>query len=351
MSVAAYMEAALTHPEYGYYMHARPVGAQGAFTTAPEISQFFGEIIGVWCAHAWQSIEMPPQCLLMEAGPGRGTLMADLLRATRHVVGFHEALEVRLVEVSPVLRQEQARALSAYPFVTWEDAFFSEIAAPSILIANEFLDALPVRQFERMAEGWHERLVGWSEAQGLHWAVAQEPDEEAEKSGFLPQGAEIGAIAEYCPQALALSAKLAEMWRASGQPGVALFIDYGFEVGYGDTLQAVRRHRYHPVLARPGEADITAHVDFGALGRAAQACGLQIWGPVSQAHFLGALGVAQRCEAMMSRADPEQKEALLSGFRRLVDPEQMGRLFKVMALASPDMPLLEGFAKERSGRL
>src|SRR5215470_2219640 len=261
LTVAEFMTEVLQHPRLGYYATRDPLGTAGDFVTAPEVSQVFGELIGLWCADAWARMGQPDPVHLAELGPGRGTLMADALRALAVAPDFRRALRLHLVETSPALRALQARALAtAAP--TWHERLDAIPAGPLLLVANEFLDTLPIRQFERRGSGWNERRVGLAPDGGtLVFALDPAPSPSAALLPSRLSPAAEGSVAEACPAALSLAADLARRLSADG--GAALFIDYGHpESAWGDTLQAVRQHRYHPVLEAPGSADITAHVDF-----------------------------------------------------------------------------------------
>lgn len=365
ITVAEYMAEALGHPQYGYYMTRDPLGAAGDFVTAPEISQVFGELIGLWCVDLWQRMGTPDPVILAELGPGRGTLMADALRAAAGVPRFRQAARLHLVETSPVLRGLQAKALAgAQP--AWHQATDELPPGPLLLVANEFLDALPIRQWERGSEGWHERRVGLAEdgrtlvflrdpapagghaisnpsrhprAGGNPWSGM---DPRLRGDDVPPEDATVGAIREICPAALSLVESLAH--RLAREGGAALFIDYGyFPAACGDTLQAVRRHAFADILAAPGTADLTAHVDFAAIAEAARAGGAGVFGPVPQGAFLRALGIELRTGRLLRSATPTQAEALHTGCKRLIDPAGMGSLFKVMAVTHPDLPVPAGF--------
>jgi len=338
LSLADYIGLCLTHPTHGYYMKGDPFGAPkqsgGDFVTAPEISQMFGELIGLWCADSWQRLGRPARCLLVELGPGRGTLMADALRACRALPEFLAAIEVHLVEVSPSLREIQRRTLAGQE-VTWTESLATLPDAPLLLVANEFFDALPVRQFEKTAGGWAERLVvAADDGRSLAFALAPpSPLNEA----LIPTGlrdAEPGSVAELCPAGLSLAAHLGAV--LSRQPGAALIIDYGpARSSPGPTLQALRRHRRHEVLQDPGEADLTVHVDFQSLAEAAVAAGARAYGPSDQGAFLQALGIETRASQLAATA-PQKAAEIEAALRRLVDPAEMGRLFKALALISPE---------------
>ncbi len=339
ISVSRYMALCLGHPRHGYYMKQDPFGAAGDFTTAPEISQVFGELIGLWAATVWELMGRPGALRLVELGPGRGTLMQDVLRAARVLPGFREALSVHLVETSPVLRERQrAKLAGSGPEPVWHERTETALAGPAIVIGNEFLDALPLDQFVRTEGGWRERLVGLGSDGGLAFGLAAEVD-----PGITLAAAE-GAVLEQPSVAAATVAAIARHVSAEG--GAGLFIDYGMSVsGFGDSLQAVRRHGFADPLAEPGDADLTVHVDFARIAQAARKAGAAVHGPVTQRDFLLALGLEQRVGALSKRASAEQRESLRSGADRLVasGPTAMGELFKVAAFGDPRLPLLPGF--------
>ncbi len=323
ISVAEFMAEALGHPRLGYYRRARPVGAAGDFTTAPEISQMFGELIGAWLAERWLAMGKPSPVALVELGPGRGTLMADALRATRGVAGFHAALRLHLVETNAPLRTEQQRALEGFE-PAWHERFDELPAGPLLLVANEFFDALPVRQFEKTADGWRERMVGVApDGDTLAFTLAPGATPFAR---FLPDAAE-GAQAEIGEAGRSLAAAIGARLTRDG--GWALIIDYGYESGTGASLQAVRDHKGAGILDRPGETDLSAHVDFASLAAATNA---PTFGPVSQADFLRRLGIVQRAESLKGRATNAQRAAIDAALARLIDPGQMGTLFRVLAV-------------------
>jgi NADH dehydrogenase [ubiquinone] 1 alpha subcomplex assembly factor 7 len=344
ITVARYMAEALGHPRYGYYATRDPFGAAGDFITAPEISQMFGELLGLWCAAMWRLMGEPRPVRLVELGPGRGTLMADALRAIGQAAPqFRAALDVHLVETSPALRALQAERLGT-DGVAWHDAWDGVPPGPALVLANEFLDALPVHQFVRQDGGWRERLVGRDPAGGgLRFELSAEaPDAAAALPRALAQQADTlpdGSIVEIRPAANALGRALGARIAAEGC--AALIVDYGHAASAaGDTLQAVRDHRYADVLAAPGEADLTAHVDFAAFAEAARAVGAAVHGPLTQSRFLRALGIEARAEALREKASPDQAAAIDSATRRLIHPAEMGTLFKVLALsrAAPAPP-------------
>ena len=336
LSVADYMAECLGHPRYGYYRTRDPLGAGGDFVTAPEISQMFGELIGLWLAVAWQGAGSPSPVIVAELGPGRGTLMVDALRGAAKVPGFITAARVHLVETSPVLRAAQETALAGLSLShapQWHEEPETLPAGPLLLVANEFFDALPIRQFERPARGWHERRIAVDDDGKFMLALG--PVETAPPS--FPQTlseAPRGAIAEVCPAGIDLMAALAGRIAEDGIAG--LVIDYGhIESAYGDTLQAVRGHRYADVLTDPGAADVTAHVDFAALARTARQAGTEVHGPVSQGTFLNSLGIAARAKVLASAEAGQHAAAIQAALNRLTGDDGMGTLFKAMAVTGP----------------
>ena len=310
-----------------YYAMCDPLGAEGDFITAPEISQMFGELVGLWLADLWMRAGSPPNAAYVELGPGRGTLASDALRAMRSV-GLDPA--VHFIETSPTLRiAQKARA----PHAAWHDTLASlPHGSPLLVVANEFFDALPVRQAIPGPQGWHERAVSWNDG---FVAVAGEPVPP-------PIDAAAGAIVETCPTARAICADLSA--RIADQGGAAIVIDYGYWGLAGrDTLQAVRGHRYADPFANPGENDLTAHVDFAALAREGAAAGLRVAGPAAQGDWLERLGLSPRA-ASLSAAQPDRAAEIGAARDRLAAPDQMGTLFKTLALIAPDWPEPEGFA-------
>ena len=342
ISIAAFMAMALHDPRAGYYARRQPLGGDGDFVTAPEISQIFGELIGLWCADLWQRMGRPDPVVVAELGPGRGVLMADFLRAASGVTGFREALRLHLVEASAPLRAEQQRRLAAADPV-WIDSLERLPEGPLLLVANEFLDALPIRQLVRGRRDWAERLVAADPAGALCFAAGPESPALSLLVAAERRDAPAGTIAELAPAAQALAAQLAD--RLGRAPGAALFVDYGYACGApGSTLAAIGRHRPAGVLDAAGDADLSAHVDFAAFAAALRAGGAATYGPRPQGAFLTALGGGLRLAALVRRADPQQRSALESGFRRLIDPAEMGTLFKALAATSPDLPAPDGFA-------
>jgi len=337
IGIAQYMRLALSEPEHGYYMRGDPLGRD--FITAPEVSQIFGELIGLFFVQAWEDRGRPERFHLVELGPGRGTLMADILRASRIRQGFKDAANIVLVETSPALREKQKETLRGES-VSWVDDLES-IAdrAPLFAVANEFVDALPAHQFVKSERGWHARVVV---ANGETLQFALTPD--AVPPDFVPaefRDAQPGAVFELGSEARFFTRYLAEHVVASR--GAALIIDYGHgETALGDTFQAIKAHGYADPLSEPGEADLTFHVDFAALRQAAEESGARVFGPIPQGTFLERLGIGARGE-MLKRASPSSAAEIAAAIDRLTSPAQMGTLFKVLALVSPDGPALPGF--------
>ena len=336
MSIADYMVQALAHPEHGYYIRRDPFGVQGDFITAPEVSQVFGELIGAWLVTQWV-IMGKPKAALAEIGPGRGTLMADILRATSKVKGFHESISVHLMEISPVLRQKQWNSIAGkHPDINWHLGFGEIPHKPLLLIANEFFDALPIRQFLHLDTGWKERMIALNRRGELHFIL-----QDATPPDLLKDEPVSDRYFEYCDAATQMAEVIGQRIITYG--GSGLIIDYGYEGNHGDTLQAMRDHKYHDVLTDPGSADITAHVDFYNLIRSAVTGGANVHGPVTQGAFLNALGARERTALLCKKATTKQKKLLISGLERLIAPDQMGELFKVLALCHPSLPKPEGF--------
>ncbi|MGB3037257.1 MAG: SAM-dependent methyltransferase [Methyloceanibacter sp.] len=337
LTVEAFMEACLSDAASGAYTSRQPIGGAGDFITAPEISQIFGELIGLWSVSVWQSMGAPRAVTVAELGPGRGSLMADALRAWRAVPAFLDVISVALIETSPVMVAAQRSALrEARVPVSWYATLDELPDGPLIVLANEFIDALPIRQFIYRDGTWLERLIasdgsgGFCFTEGNRLALGDQASD-------LPDEAPDGSILEMRPAARTLLYELAR--RASVAPLAVLIIDYGHdEAGFGDTLQAVRGHRFAATLADPGSADLSAHVDFADLKRRASALGLKPYGPVPQGEFLLKLGLGERRNRLLQRATPAQAEAIASGASRLVDPKQMGILFKALALTGADRP-------------
>ncbi len=336
MPISEYMALCLGDPAYGYYVTRNPLGASGDFTTAPEVSQMFGELIGLWMAAVWTQMGSPANIRLIELGPGRGTLMKDAVRAMQVMPAFREAAVIHLVEISPVLRAQQELTLGGIGMpVYWHNTLAEVPQGALIVVANEFFDALPVNQAVKIESGWHERRIGIDADGKLTYTVAPEPMPHADI--VLPpaaRNAPLGAIFEWRDEraAMELGRRLAD------ERGTALVIDYGHaESDVGETLQAVGRHAYADVLSTPGTVDLTAHVDFQALKRAVEAMGVTGFGPIDQSELLRGLGIETRAAKLKARATPTEAADIdlallrLTGFGR----SDMGSLFKAVAFTHP----------------
>jgi NADH dehydrogenase [ubiquinone] 1 alpha subcomplex assembly factor 7 len=343
MPVSRYMALCLGHPRHGYYATRDPLGVAGDFTTAPEISQMFGELIGLWCAEAWRGMRAPARVRLVELGPGRGTLMHDVLRAAKLVPAFEQALEVHLVETSPVLAALQRDKLAGADVpIAWHESAAGLPAGPLVVIANEFVDALPIDRFVKTAGGWREQRVGIAKeklAFGLHPAPLAGFDESLPTrlrrapEGSMLERRDIAPLREIAK-------------RIAAATGTALVVDYGHRrTSFGDTLQAVRAHEFADPLENPGLADLSAHVDFEALAALAKEEGLRVRGPITQGVFLRRLGIEPRAERLKRDADASVRNDIDAALARLVgaSPRHMGELFKVISLAHAALPVEPGF--------
>ena len=338
MPVWRYMELCLMHPEHGYYLSRDPLGREGDFITAPEVSQMFGELLGLWAASVWKAIGSPSLLRLIELGPGRGTMMADALRALRVLPPLYQALSIHLVDINPVLREKQKATLSGVRNIAWHDTIDDVPDGPSVIFANEYFDVLPIHQMVKRETGWHERTVEIDDGGKLAFGFADEPMPRFE--ALLPplvRAAPIGAVFEWRSDTEIM--KIAT--RVRDQRGAALIIDYGHvTTAFGDTFQAVKGNAYTDPLAEPGEADLTAHVDFAALARAAEG---NIKGPISQAEFLDQLGIRIRA-MLLKRINPEQAIEVDAAVSRLTHADQTGALFKVLAICvARNQTFLPGF--------
>ncbi|WP_354059940.1 SAM-dependent methyltransferase [Devosia sp. 2618] len=332
MSVATYMGLCLTHPSKGYYKVADPLGAAGDFVTAPEISQMFGELIGFFFVNLWQQMGSPKEFTLLELGPGRGTMMADILRVACRAEGFRDGLDLRIFETNPALIAEQNARLEAYD-PKWIDSFEKVGPGPLLVVANEFFDALPIRQFVRMDDGWHERMVGHTDGK-LSFGLNPTPIPVTAMPEIIA-GAETNAVFEVGLANGEVMKRLAGITATQG--GAILAIDYGYaRTQTGETLQGVRRHKFADVLDAPGEVDLSAHVDFEALGNVARNAGLAIQPLATQGQFLTRMGMNERASALTA-ANPKSASDIAAAKARLVAPEQMGNLFKVFCAASPGL--------------
>jgi len=346
MPVSEYMALCLGDPTYGYYVTRDPFGAAGDFTTAPEVSQIFGELLGLWMAATWMQMGSPENIRVVELGPGRGTLMKDALRAVQVLPAFRQAMALHLVEISPVLRAQQQQTLADIGVpISWLDALAEVPAGKLIVIANEFFDALPITQAVKTDTGWHERRIGVDGDGKFTFVVAPEP--LVHSNIVLPRtvrDAAVGSIFEWRNEydSMALGRRLAD------ERGAALVIDYGHaESEVGETLQAVGRHAYADVLSTPGSVDLTAHVDFQALRRAVEAMGVAGYGPITQERLLRRLGIETRAATLKARATPTAAAEIDLALARLIDTGRsgMGALFKAVAFAHPSLGVPPAFDK------
>ncbi len=342
MPVSRYMELCLTHPEHGYYVARDPLGREGDFITAPEVSQMFGELLGLWAASVWKAMGTPEIVRLIELGPGRGTLMMDALRAIRILPPFYLACHVHLVEINTRLRDKQRATLVGVKNIHWHDSIDEVPEGPSIILANEFFDVLPVHQMVRKETGWHERVVEINAAGRLAFGTAAQPTPRFEV--LLPpllRAAPVGAVFEWRQPSEIM--KIARRTREFG--GAALIIDYGHtRSDAGDTFQAIARHTFADPLKSPGLCDVTAHVDFQALAQAAEDVGARVHGPVEQGVFLRRLGIETRAVTLMSKATAQVSEEIAGGLKRLTESGRsgMGSLFKVLGVSHPAITELAG---------
>jgi len=346
IDMGQFMSACLGHPKYGYYMRGDPFGSAGDFITAPEVSQMFGEMVGLCLAEYWMQIGCPEDFILLECGPGRGSLIADILQATRGIKGFHAALHLHLLEMSPVLRRRQAAAVS--PFHLLHEVVFCNglgdvsDALPVLVVGNEFLDALPVRQFEKYDGRWMERVVGVCEdARALVYGISQPGLDPDLVIPNIVGEAQDGAIFEFSPARLEFTRQICDMLRERG--GAALFLDYGeTRSQLGNSIHAILDHQHVDVLSHAGESDVSAHVDFAAIAREVDATALDVYGVVEQGVFLQNLGIFARAEALSRNASVQQQD-IEKALHRLTDSDQMGSLFKVIGFGYGSRARFSGF--------
>ncbi|SMX26564.1 hypothetical protein TRP8649_00646 [Pelagimonas phthalicica] len=335
ITLADYMTQCLLHPQHGYYTTRDPLGQAGDFTTAPEISQMFGEMLGLCLAQTWLDQGAPRHILLAELGPGRGTLMADILRATRSVPGFHAAAQIHLVEASPTLRAAQAQRLAGHSPI-WHDSIADLPEAPLFLIANEFFDALPIRQFTRDDKGWRETMVA---AQDGNLIPALSDPAPIQALDHRLADTTPGQLVETCAPAAPITGEIAR--RIADHGGAALIFDYGDWRSNGDTFQALENHQHADPFAHPGQADLTAHVDFEALAKSANRVTASAMTP--QGVVLESLGITARAQTLAQALSGAALESHIAAHRRLTHPQEMGSLFKSLALVPTGAALPPGF--------
>ncbi|MEX2278183.1 MAG: SAM-dependent methyltransferase [Cucumibacter sp.] len=334
MSLSTYMSLCLGHPTFGYYRTRDPFGRAGDFVTAPEISQMFGEMIGAFVASAWHALGQPDRFDLVELGPGRGTLMSDILRVASGPPGLIEAMRLLLVETSePLIAAQREKLAPVVPVWCASVDNINPEGPPLIVVANEFYDVLPIKQFQKLADGWHERLVGLVDGKRRFG-----PSPLALPRRALPEAVRSSAIGTVWEAGLAAEATMSTLaGRLAKRKGTVLIIDYGYaETRTGETFQAVERHAFADPLARPGEADLTAHVDFEALARAARQAGVVPRPLLTQAQFLAAMGIVPRARAL-GATNPVDAESITADLRRLTAGDHMGALFKVLCITSPGL--------------
>lgn len=335
MSIADYMSECLLHPQFGYYARRDPFGVDGDFITAPEISQMFGELLGLCLAQTWIDQDSPADFALAELGPGRGTLMADILRATSGIPGFHAAASLYLLEASETLRDVQQKSLAGYS-VTWLNNLDELPARPLFLVANEFFDALPIRQFTRDKAGWRETHVGLAGSELVFGLSSPAPINELE---HRLADSKPGDIVEICPNAKPIMETIAD--RIKNHSGAAFIIDYGGWRSLGDTFQAVRNHKPVKPLSEPGDADLTAHVDFEGLAKSA--CGVSVSKLIEQGQFLMSLGINERAQALATKLEGKALQSHLGALHRLTNASEMGTLFKALSIYPTNMSPPAGF--------
>ena len=335
MSVAAFMEICLLNPTHGYYMQQDVFGASGDFVTAPETSQMFGELLGLCLAQTWQDQGRPDPFLLLELGPGRGTLMSDILRATSGVKGFHAAMRLNLFEASHKLIAEQKQNLKIYE-PTWLKTLTDLPKLPLFCIANEFFDALPIHQYQRKGDAWLERQIGLSDGV-LSIGLKKNPSVIPQLQKRI-EDTKDGDILEISLQAQAIAAQIGT--HIAAYKGAALILDYGDWRSLGDTLQAVKNHQYVGALENPGGADLTAHVDFEALAQNAACAHSRL---TAQGVLLERLGITPRAQALAKNLKGPALEQHVAAHRRLTHPQEMGTVFKALALFPEACPPPPGF--------
>jgi SAM-dependent MidA family methyltransferase len=342
ISVAAFMSEALFDPMAGFYATKDPLGAANDFITAPEISQMFGELIGLWAAEVWGQMGAPETFQLVELGPGTGRMMSDVLRAGRAAPGFVEAAQIHLVEASAALKMVQGQTLAQSPApVRWQRRLEDVPEGPCIIISNEFLDCLPIRQAICHKGQWHERVVGLKEDDFAFLLGGVLSTVDIEDLPPELRDADDGQLVELRPADVPLMAHIAERFKSA--PGYSLFVDYGADRPvFGDTLQAIRKHQKVDPMDQPGSADLTSWAFFDRLGALGLQNGLQVFGPMRQGDFLIGLGIEQRAAMLAQKLDAAGQAKLARQLERLVSAKEMGELFKVMGFASPDLPPAPG---------
>ena len=343
MSISQYMHLCNAHPQLGYYSTGNPVGKDGDFITAPEVSQMFGELIGLWCRQAWHAMNCPDRVQIVELGPGRGTMINDIIRSMKTSQKFSDATEIRLVESSPSLKSEQQSRLADCSIpMQWVHNIEELPPIPAIFIANEFLDAIPFRQFVKTDDSWQELCVGiHNDSEPGYNQLTFVTGSSGLEESLLPPGHEkapAGAIFEYAPAREAITMLISQHIKSNG--GIALLIDYGHELsGFGDTFQAVQSHQPVSTLENPGQSDLTSHVDFQAISNVATQTGLKAGKILTQQDFLLALGLLERAGSLGHDKSASVQQKIQQDVNRLAADDQMGKLFKVLCLTQPQYPM------------
>ncbi|MGY8985602.1 MAG: class I SAM-dependent methyltransferase [Sphingomonadales bacterium] len=332
ISFARYMAECLANPKYGYYMTRDPFGKAGDFITSPEVTQMFGEMVGLWIVDCWQKMSYPPYFNLVELGPGRGTLMTDILSIMNSHPDTKEAVQIHLVEISPTLKEIQRKNLEKMNVTaTWYDRFMDVPEGPTVIIANEFFDTLPHHQFIKMTDGWAEHSIAVDNNK-LKSIMGPPTPAFSLLNKKIVTNAKEGDILEVCPPALYMMGDVANRLKSFG--GAALIIDYGYtKPGAGDTIQAIKGHNYQSVLENPGETDITAHINFMALQEALAESEIDLHGPVTQCDFLKNLGIDYRAEQIIKANGPDVTSKVQRSLKKLIDKKEMGELFKVLGVS------------------
>lgn len=347
MPLKEFLQLAIANKQHGYYANVKDIGKKGDFITSPEISQLFGEIIAIWCVNLWQVIGSPQEIALVELGPGNGTLAADIIRTTKNIPGFNQAVSMHFVELDNNLRQRQKDALEHFSVKKyWHDSISSLPKIPTIFIANEFFDALPISQYIKRKNQWYVISLGVDQKNKELIFVEVPADEKtqnilAEKYSYVPQD----GIIEFCEDGEIIIKQIAKHIKEFG--GGGLFIDYGYidnkDRLFNSSLQAVKDHKYCAILDNLNSADLSAHVDFTALKKAAELHGAKVHGPITQREFLLNMQISARRDALLKTATNTQKEDVISGYHRLVNEKHMGLLFKAIAITKAEMNQFIGF--------
>lgn len=333
ISIAEYFHLCMADPEFGYYKNQQAIGAKADFITAPEVSQMFGELIGAWSHQVWDNLKKPNKVALVELGPGKGTLMSDLLRAAKASPEFFNAIELYLIETSTLMREQQKKSLDNFEKdISWLDDISQLPKMPTIIIANEFLDVVPIRQYIKSESIWRERGVGLDDDnQPAPLQLAATLDEN-----LMPSGADKepdGSVFETSPAREAIAQDIATHIQTN--QGTALYIDYGHaKTGYGDTFQAVKKHKKVDPFENPGFADLTSHVDFERIAFASKLAGAKVSKIITQADLLLSLGLLERAGILGANADKATRQKIQNAVERMAAPDQMGELFKAVAIYS-----------------